>query len=90
MPRANILRPNDRTYSAYIEDGSFLRLQTLTLAYQIPAGLIPGTDAARVMVTGQNLWMTTKYSGYDPENQTSDPGGYPRARTWNVGLNLTF
>jgi TonB-dependent starch-binding outer membrane protein SusC len=90
VPRANILRPNDRTYSTYIEDGSFLRLQTLTLGYQVPAGLVPGTQAARVVVTGQNLWLTTRYSGYDPENQASDPGGYPRARTWNFGLNLTF
>jgi TonB-dependent starch-binding outer membrane protein SusC len=92
VPRANIQRPNQRTYSTYIEDGSFLRLQTLTLSYQVPTTLIPGgyVDAARLIVTGQNLWITTKYSGWDPEQQAVDPGGYPRARTWNVGLNLTF
>ena len=50
-------------------------------------------DAARLTVTGQNLWTTTKYGGGDPENvgaNGQDTGGYPRARSWNAGLNLTF
>jgi TonB-dependent starch-binding outer membrane protein SusC len=81
-----------RTYSTYIEDGSFLRLHTLSLDYQMPSHLIPGrrVDNARLTVTGQNLWITTKYSGWDPEQQATDPGGYPRARTWNVGFDLTL
>jgi hypothetical protein len=90
VPRANARRIVSRTYSSQIEDGSFLRLQTLTLGYEIPAHLIPGVDAARLLVTGQNLWITTKYSGFDPQQQAMDFGGYPRARTWNVGLNVTF
>jgi TonB-dependent starch-binding outer membrane protein SusC len=95
VPRANVDRPNNRTYSTYIEEGSFLRLQTLTFGYDVPTQLIPGgyLDGARLMVSGQNLWLTTRYTGYDPENgggTGSDNGGYPRGRTWNVGLNLTF
>jgi TonB-linked SusC/RagA family outer membrane protein len=90
VPRANARRIVSRTYSSQIEDGSFLRLQTLTLGYEIPAHLIPGVDAARLLVTGQNLWITTKYSGFDPQQRNVDFGGYPRARTWNVGLNVTF
>jgi hypothetical protein len=90
VPRANASRIVSRTYSTQIEDGSFLRLQTLTLGYQLPARWVPGVDAARLLVTGQNLWITTKYSGYDPQQRNVDFGGYPRARTWNVGLNVTF
>jgi TonB-dependent starch-binding outer membrane protein SusC len=94
VPRANILRPNNRTYSTYIEDGSFARLQTLSVGYDIPTQFVPGgaVDAARLTVTGQNLWTSTKYSGWDPENASNgnDNGGYPKAKTWNVGLNLTF
>jgi hypothetical protein len=90
VPRANALRDNLRVYSTYIEDGSFVRLQTLSLGYQVPSRIVPGGGTARVILTGQNLWMSTDYSGYDPENQSSDPGGYPRPRTWNLGANLTF
>jgi hypothetical protein len=90
VPRANARRIVSRTYSSQIEDGSFLRLQTLTLGYELPARLVPGVDAARLLVTGQNLWITTKYSGFDPQQRAVDFGGYPRARTWNVGLNVTF
>ena len=94
VPRANINRPNNRTYSTYISDGSFLRLQSLTVSYAIPPRFIPGAyvQAARLMVTGQNLWMTTKYDGWDPENAVngSDTGGYPKARSWNVAVNVTF
>jgi TonB-linked SusC/RagA family outer membrane protein len=92
VPRANARRTPSRQYSTNIEDGSFLRLQTLTLGYEIPPRLIPGgaVEAARLMVTGQNLWITTKYTGYDPEQQAVDYGGYPRARAWNIGLDVTF
>jgi TonB-linked SusC/RagA family outer membrane protein len=92
VPRANILRPNNRTYSTYVEDGSFLRLQTLAIGCEIPTGWVPGraVEAARVTLTGQNLWITTRYSGFDPEQQAVDPGGYPRARSWNVAMNLAF
>jgi TonB-linked SusC/RagA family outer membrane protein len=99
FPRANINRPNTRTYSSYIEDGSFLRLQSLSFAYQLPTQLIPGgaVSNARLIVTGQNLWITTRYDGWDPENAGSnsagegtDNGGYPKAKTWNVGLNVAF
>jgi TonB-linked SusC/RagA family outer membrane protein len=90
VPRANANRVVSRTYSTQIEDGSFLRLQALTLGYRIPARWVPGAETARLLVTGQNLWITTRYSGFDPEQQAMDFGGYPRARSWNFGLNVTF
>jgi hypothetical protein len=98
IPRANNSRPR-RLYGALVEDGSFLRLSTLTLGYRVPQSLIRGVSNARLYITGQNLFVLTDYSGYDPEvNSTGgdarlggvDSGAYPRARVWNFGVSVTF
>jgi hypothetical protein len=98
IPRANYNRPRE-VYDVHVEDGSFLRLQTLTLGYSVPSGLIPGTTDVRVYVTGQNLHVWTDYTGFDPEVNSFggdarargiDLGAYPRARIWNVGVNVSF
>ncbi len=98
IPRANANR-RALLHSDLVEDGSFLRLQSLTLGYTLPTGLVPGTDQARVYVTGQNVFTITGYSGFDPEVNSlgGDPrtrgvdiGAYPRARTWNFGVSVTF
>jgi len=99
-----IPRPNrDRArllYSTFVESGSYLRLQTVTLGYQLPASLLfGGAASARLFVTGQNLLTITGYSGFDPDvnSQGGDPrygqidiGAYPRARVWNFGVSATF
>ncbi len=88
-------------HSWVIEDGSFLRLNNLTLGYSLPRDLLSKWkfEQLRVYVTGYNLAIWTKYTGYDPEvdairNTALTPGmdynAYPRSRSWNVGLNLTF
>lgn len=88
-------------HSWVIEDGSFLRLNNLTLGYSLPRGLLSKwkLEQLRVYVTGYNLAIWTKYTGYDPEvdairNTALTPGmdynAYPRSRSYNVGLNLTF
>jgi TonB-dependent starch-binding outer membrane protein SusC len=98
IPRANANR-RAVLHSNLVEDGSFLRLQSLTLGYQLPTGFLPGTHEARVYVTGQNLFTITGYSGFDPEVNSlgGDPrtrgvdiGAYPRARTWNFGVRAAF
>jgi len=98
VPRANANRPRE-LYDVHVEDGSFLRLQALTLGYNIPEGLVPAASAARLYVTGQNLHVWTKYTGFDPEVNSFggdatapgvDAGAYPRALTWTAGVNLTF
>jgi TonB-linked SusC/RagA family outer membrane protein len=98
VPRANRSRPR-RLYSTFVEDGSYLRLQTLTLGYQLPARWLWGAEAAQLYLTGQNLWTLTGYSGFDPDVNSMggdgrfggiDIGAYPRTRTWNLGLSLTF
>ena len=99
----SVPRPNrDRArllYSTFVEDGSYLRLQTLTFGYQLPAGLIPGAVSTRLYVTGQNLFTITGYAGFDPDvnSMGGDPryglidiGAYPRQRVWNFGLTTTF
>ena len=86
--------------SDLVEDGSFLRLQTLTLGYTFPAKLVKKwkIDKARVYVAAQNLWTCTGYSGYDPEvsvrNSALTPGldysSYPRAYSISFGVSLGF
>ncbi|PWV49695.1 TonB-dependent receptor [Chitinophaga sp. S165] len=86
--------------SRFLEDGSFLRLSSLTLGYTVPALLANRIHASniRFYLSGTNLWLLKKYKGPDPEvNVTSDPNvqGYdlgtpPQPRTVQFGLNLTL
>ena len=84
-----------------IEDGSFLRLNNLTLGYSLPKKLISkvGLSQFRVFGTGRNLHIWTKYSGYDPDvnSQSNNPltpgvdySSFPKSRSYTLGLNLTF
>ncbi|HOD67856.1 MAG TPA: TonB-dependent receptor [Bacteroidaceae bacterium] len=88
-------------HSWVIEDGSFLRLNNLTLGYTIPETLVNriGLESLRIYATGYNLWIWTKYTGYDPEVDTRratpltpgiDWNAYPRNRSFNIGLNIEF
>lgn len=88
-------------HSWAVEDGSFLRVNNLTLGYTLPSALLQKARMStfRVYATVNNLATITGYSGYDPEVSTrrSDPltqgvdfAGYPRAKTWVFGLNVTF
>jgi hypothetical protein len=87
-----------------VEDGSFLRLNTATLGYTLPAPLLSKLHLSqfRIYITGYNLWLLTNYSGYDPEVSTTrsntyaaltpgiDYSAYPRSRSFTIGLNITF
>ena len=84
-----------------VEDGSFIRLNTLTLGYTLPQNLVERAriQSLRFYVTGYNLFVITDYSGYDPEVSTRrqtpltpgvDYSAYPRSRQFSVGMNLTF
>ena len=90
--------------SEFIEDASYLRLNTLTLGYTIPKQLTKkiGISNLRIYFTGGNLFCLTGYDGSDPDVNTR-PGGnngfptpnydwnsYPRARTYTFGLNVAF
>lgn len=91
---------NGRTSTWHIEDGSYLRLQNLAIGYTIPQKWTRTihVEKLRIYLSGQNLFTWTKYTGYNPEVslKTSsltpgiDYGTYPLAKTYMVGLNLTF
>ncbi len=84
-----------------VEDGSFLRLSTLTLGYTLPAKLTSRYNirSLRFYVTGTNLFCLTDYTGFDPEVDTRrttpltpgvDYSSYPKTRGFIIGLNLNF
>ncbi len=84
-----------------VEDGSFLRLATLTLGYTLPKAVLQKAKISklRIYATCQNVFCLTNYSGYDPEVSTMrrtnltpgvDYSAYPKSRQFVVGLNLNF
>ena len=84
-----------------IEDGSFLRLSTLTLGYTLPLALTKkvGINNLRFYATCYNVFCLTGYSGFDPEvstrNKTAltpgvDYSAYPKSRQFVIGVNLNF
>jgi hypothetical protein len=84
-----------------VEDGSFLRLNTLTLGYSLPASLTSKFNVRnfRVYATGYNVLLFTNYTGFDPEVSTRrntpftpgvDYSAYPRSRQVVFGLNFNF
>lgn len=86
--------------SRIIEDGSYLRLKSVSIGYTLPQDLTRKVKIERVHfgVSAQNLWTLTRYSGYDPEvsvrNSALTPGldfsSYPRAMSFNFNFNITF
>jgi len=86
--------------SRYIEKGNYLRMSNLTLSYNI-GDVAKAFKRANVFVTGQNLFIITKYSGFDPEVNVDrslngvpslgiDYAQYPSARTILIGLNFSL
>jgi len=88
----------------YLKNGSFLRLNNLSLGYTFNTSALQINNwvkSLRLSVTGQNLFVITKYNGYDPEVNTDrtidrvtsygiDYQSYPKAKTILFGLNVTF
>lgn len=90
---------NDYNYQASswaVEDGSYIRLKSVTLGYNFPQTMLAKTkviNAARLYVTGSDLWEYSKITdGWDPEASmgVSGTGRYPFVRTVTFGMNLTF
>ncbi|MBN2520234.1 MAG: TonB-dependent receptor [Bacteroidales bacterium] len=85
----------------YIEDGSYIRLSNVSLGYNFNIEKISVISKARIYVTGSNLLLITKYTGYDPDVSSNaemdgvrasgiDITNYPKSRTFLFGLNVTF
>ncbi|PSL20868.1 SusC/RagA family TonB-linked outer membrane protein [Chitinophaga ginsengisoli] len=87
----------------FIEDASWVRLRSASLSYTLPAQWLSGTktiSGATVSFTGNNLWLHTKYTGFDPETSSSSAGNnasdafsgftYPATRSFLFSVNLQF
>lgn len=100
IPSATNSSSNKVISTRIIEDGSFLRLKSITLGYTLPAKITKKAriDKLRIYLAGQNLWTWTGYSGHDPEvsvrNSALTPGldysSYPKAMGISLGINLNF
>ena len=98
---SGVNRDQAKVYSSrFIEDGSFVRLDNLSLGYNFSLPKLYISNA-RVFVSAQNLFVITGYSGADPEvnSEISCTGvaplgvdylSYPKARTFSMGINLSF
>ena len=85
--------------SRFMENGNYVRLKNVSLAYNLPASVI-GKGNIKIFASGVNLATFTKYKGIDPESsnvgastdtaQGIDYGAYPNSKTYTVGLNLSF
>ena len=78
--------------SWWIEDGSFVRVQTMTLGYKIPLSKSDYGRNLRLYISADNLYTFTKFTGYDPEVSALGlySGGYPRLRKWTFGIDFNF
>jgi TonB-linked SusC/RagA family outer membrane protein len=92
---------NNAVSSRFVEDGSYLRIQNVTLGYTLPTDLLSQIKVSRLRIyaSAQNLFTFTKYTGYDPEvgafNQDAlltgiDSGRYPSPRVISMGCNIEF
>jgi TonB-linked SusC/RagA family outer membrane protein len=89
---------SNKPSSRYLEDGSFIRLNSLVLSYSLPANLLKrvSLQGASISLSGENLFTLTKFSGPDAElGAGSDNGNagtslYPASRRFSLGINLTF
>ena len=87
-------------HSWAIEDGSFLRLNNMTIGYTVPLGVAGKRvfSKLRIYATANNLAVITNYTGYDPEvsvrNSPLTPGldysAYPKSRSFLFGVNVTL
>ena len=107
VPRLTLDDPNNniRPSSYYVQDGSYIRLKSLTLGYTLPKNLSRniGSSGIRIYLQAYNLFTITDYEGADPkvgmQAQTTshrnrdfgvDRGIYPASKTYMIGVNLAF
>ncbi|MFH4969532.1 TonB-dependent receptor [Gaetbulibacter sp. M240] len=93
---------NGRTSTWHVEDGSYLRLQNVSIGYTLPKSILDKLNISKVRlyVSGNNLYTWSYYTGYNPEVNLAggsgqltpglDYGVYPLARTYSLGINVSF
>ena len=102
IPKANsTLRRSTGVTSDVVEDGSFLRIKTVSLSYKIPVlkSMMKTVKSSSIYFTAQNLYTFTNYTGFDPEvnsfgasnlSLNTDYNAYPNVKTFFVGLKIGF
>ncbi len=106
IPEARLFENNGAQPSTrFIQDGDFIRLRNASISYTVNRSLlesigINGLNSVRFFVNGQNLWLWTRYTGWDPEVNTDFLAGNisqgtdfytaPQARTITAGINIGF
>ncbi|MEM7548836.1 MAG: TonB-dependent receptor [Bacteroidota bacterium] len=103
LPRAVFGDPagNNRASNRFVEDGSFIKLRELTIAYNLPTSILDklSLSKAKIYAQGRNLFTITDYSGFDPEvsrdegstiSPNIDFGTFPQVRSIIFGINLSF
>ncbi|TDP04092.1 SusC/RagA family TonB-linked outer membrane protein [Flavobacterium sp. 245] len=100
VPRPIIGDPNGnaRDSDRFIESGDYIKLQTLEIGYELPLPKDLFIQKAKLYVNGQNLWIISKYRGYDPDfnyndglfSRGYDAGSFPNPRTISLGVEVTF
>ena len=98
-PRATVGGVNWLPSTRFVQDGSFLRLRSVTLAFNLPAGALQKMKLGgfKIYLRGTNLWTLTKYTGYTPEIADADilsagidKGVYPVTAIYTTGINISF
>ncbi|TDH21390.1 SusC/RagA family TonB-linked outer membrane protein [Segetibacter sp. 3557_3] len=87
----------------FVEDASWVRLRSLTLSYALPTAWLKATkvfNGASISLTGNNVWLSTKYTGFDPESSSFNASSniaegfsgftYPGVRSFLATVNLQF
>lgn len=84
-----------------LQDASWFRVRNASLSYRLPGSVLDNTffNSVRFSLTGNNLFLSTPYKGYDPESSQFGSGsnsygfaglGVPQTRSFTVGVNVTF
>ena len=99
IPRVNSADVNNFRNSnrpGWLQNGSYLRINTISLGYTLPENLIKGLIKSRVYITAQNLYTFQEYKGFNPDFTAGvfspgfDFGSYPKPRTIMAGVQLIF
>ena len=100
--RPAFVRYQTEIYSTKVENGSFIRGKTMTLGYNFPSAVVSKLKMSRLRIyaQAQNLFLITKYTGYDPETSTYNSSSnftqgilfydYPKPHTYLLGINASF
>ncbi len=94
--RYDRIQPYKGNQTLFMEDGSYWKINTITLGYNIPKEKTRrfGITSTKIYITANNVFTFSKYSGPDPENVTAIgrdiSGGYPVRRSYTIGINVQF